>query len=320
MASGFQYVICFVMDCVVLGAGGMMPMPARLTTSVLFRHEGRMLMFDAGEGIQLALKRGTVGIRALDVVAISHLHADHVLGLPGVLMFRAQCDEPGPLTIIGPKGIQKFIQHTIEDLRYRINFEIDYIEWSPSENNKALDWNGCSIYWEPLQHSTLCLGYRVEEHTRPGKFNIDRAKELNVPIGPLFGKLQGGQTVTLHDGTEIHPEDVMGPSRRGRVVTFATDTMACEGLKHVARNADLAFIEGMFTLENATEAFDKKHSTAASSAKIAHEVGVRKLVLVHISPRYTFDDEKILKTEARIHFKNAIIGRGLDTFDVPLPD
>ncbi|MBN2529988.1 MAG: ribonuclease Z [Deltaproteobacteria bacterium] len=308
------------MDCVVLGAGGMMPMPARLTTSVLFRHEGRMLMFDAGEGIQLALKKGGVGIRALDVVAISHLHADHVLGLPGVLMFRAQCDDPGPLTIIGPKGVKKFIQHTLEDLRYRINFEIRYIEWHRSTGGKALDWNGCTIFWEPLQHSTFCLGYRVEEHTRPGKFNLEKAKALGIPTGPLYGRLQAGSAITLDDGRTILPQDVLGPDRRGRIITFATDTAPCDGLKAVCQNADLAFIEGMFTLEHAAEAADKKHSTAASSAKIAKAAGVQKLVLVHISPRYAYDDETILKTEAQVHFENAIVARGLDSFEIPLPD
>ncbi|MBN2715043.1 MAG: ribonuclease Z [Deltaproteobacteria bacterium] len=308
------------MDCVVLGAGGMMPMPARLTTSVLFRHEGRMLMFDAGEGIQLALKKGGVGIRALEVIAISHMHADHVLGLPGVLMFRAQCDDPGPLTIIGPRGIQKFIKHTLDDLRYRINFELNFIEWHKGCDPTAIEWNGCDVKWEPLVHSTFCLGYRVEEHTRPGKFNLEQAKQLGIPMGPLYGKLQSGQSVTLDDGTVIDSTQVLGPTRRGRVVTFATDTAPCTGLKNLSQSADLAFIEGMFTELHSAEAAEKKHSTAASSAQIASEAGVCKLVLVHISPRYTFEDEKILKKEARAHFRGAIIARGLDTFDIPLPD
>lgn len=279
-----------------------------------------MLMFDAGEGIQLALKKGTVGIRALEVVAISHMHADHVLGLPGVLMFRAQCDEPGPLTIIGPKGIKKFIQHTLEDLRYRINFELNFIEWSKSHGSKAIDWNGCAVHWEPLQHSTFCLGYRIEENTRPGKFDLKKAIALGIPKGPLFGRLQAGERITLDDGREILPGDVLGPSRRGRIVAFATDTMRCEGMHRIAQGADLAFLEGMFTLENEPEANDKKHSTAASSAQLAAEAGVQKLALVHISPRYSYDDEKILKKEARTHFKGAIVARGLDSFDIPLPD
>jgi ribonuclease Z len=308
------------MDCVVLGAGGMMPMPARLTTSVLFRHDGRMMMFDAGEGIQLALKKGGVGIRALEVIAISHLHADHVLGLPGVLMFRAQCDAPGPLTIIGPKGVKKFIQHTLEDLRYRINFEIKFIEWSKSKKDTALVWNGCNIRWEPLLHSTFCLGYRIEEHTRPGKFNLEKAVALGVPMGPMFGKLQAGTSVTLDDGTEISPSQVLGPARRGRIVTFATDTAPCDGLKNLCQDADIAFVEGMFSLEHTGEAAEKKHSTASAAAEIASAASVRRLILVHISPRYTFEDEKILKKEARVHFGDARIGRSLDVYDIPLPD
>ena len=279
-----------------------------------------MLMFDAGEGIQLALKRGGVGIRALEVIAISHMHADHVLGLPGILMFRAQCDDPGPLTIVGPRGIKQFIQHTLEDLRYRINFEIKYVEYSKQSSNEAIAWNGCTLHWQPLQHSTFCLGYQIVEDTRPGKFNLEKAKSLGIPMGPLFGKLQAGETIALENGSVIEPSQVLGPSRRGRIVTFATDTAPCEGLKKISQNADLAFMEGMFTKAHSAEAAEKKHSTAASTAKIAAEGNVQQLVLVHISPRYTFDDEKILKAEARNYFKTAVVGRGLDTFEIPLPD
>jgi len=308
------------MECVILGAGGMMPMPLRMTTSVLVRREGRMLMFDAGEGIQISLKKGGLGIASLDAVAISHLHADHVLGLPGIMMFRAQCEDTGPLTIIGPPGIERFVRNTIADLRYHLSYELDFVEWSEECGDTAWSWNGHEITWHRLRHSTFCLGYRLEEANRPGKFDLDKAADLGVPSGPLFGRLQSGEEITTPEGRVVRPNDVLGESRRGRIVTFATDTRPCDGLNHACKNADIAFVEGMFTDLHKTEALEKKHMTAAQAARAASDSGVKKLVLVHISPRYTTADESILRDEARAVFKNTEVGRGLDVYKIPLPD
>jgi ribonuclease Z len=309
------------MECVVLGAGGMMPMPARLTTSVLVRREGRALMFDAGEGIQLALKRGALGIANLDAVAISHLHADHVLGLPGVMMFRNQCEAAGPLTIVGPPGIERFVRHTLEDLRYRIDYGLEFVEWSEGAGPAAWDWHGSRLIWEPLEHSVFCLGWRVEEAVRPGRFFPERASAAGVPSGPLWGRLQAGEDVVLDDGRTVRPSDVLGPPRRGRVVAFATDTRPCAGLERVVAGADLAFVEGMFALEHAADAAEKKHMTAAAAAEVAARAGAHRLVLVHISPRYdTRGDEERLRDEARVRFPGAEVGRGLASYAVPLPD
>jgi ribonuclease Z len=308
------------MECVILGAGGMMPMPARMTTSVLLRREGRMLLFDAGEGIQISLKRGGLGIRNLDAVAITHLHADHVLGLPGIMMFRAQCEDPGPLTVIGPPGIRRFVRHTLEDLRYRLNFRIDYVEWDDAAGSTAWSWHGHALRWEVLEHSAFCLGYRLDEAGRPGRFHLERAIELGVPEGPLFGELQAGKSVTTPSGATVRPDQVLGAERRGRNVVFATDTAPCDGLRRLCRSADIAFLEGMFTLAHEQEAVEKQHMTADQAGRIAAETEVKKLVLVHLSPRYTHDDEKILRDEARAHFPSAEVGRGLASYEIKLPD
>jgi ribonuclease Z len=308
------------MDCVVLGTGGMMPMPLRLTTSVLVRREGRMLLFDAGEGIQLALKKGGLGIRALDAVVITHLHADHVLGLPGIMMFRAQNDNPGPLTIIGPPGIGRFVHNTINDLHYHINFKFQIIEWNEKSDSDAWDWNGVTLRWDTLDHSTFCLGYRLEEPLRPGRFDLARAVALGVPEGPLFGRLQSGETVVTGGGKKVRPEEVLGSSRRGRIVTYATDTRPCAGLARLMEKADLAFIEGMFTLDHQSDATDKGHMTASEAAALAAQADLDRLVLVHISPRYSTDDEKILEQEAKAHFGRAEVARALGVYAIPLPD
>ena len=295
-------------------------MPLRMTTSVLVRRGGRMLMFDAGEGIQISLKRGGLGIASLDAVAISHLHADHVLGLPGVMMFRAQCEDPGPLTIIGPPGIEQFVRHTITDLRYHLSYEIDFVEWSEDRGDKAWSWNGHEITWHRLRHSTFCLGYRLNEANRPGKFDLDKAADLGVPSGPLFGQLQAGEEITTPNGRVVRPKDVLGDPRRGRIVTFATDTRPCDGLNQSCEDADIAFVEGMFTDRHKAEAQEKKHMTAAQAAHAAHDSRVKKLVLVHISPRYSTADESILRDEARAVFKNTDVGRELDVYKISLPD
>jgi len=308
------------MDCVILGSGGMMPMPARMTTSLLLRREGRLIMFDAGEGIQLSLKRCGFGIKNLDVVAISHMHADHVLGLPGIMMFRAQCEEPGPLTIIGPPGIEQFVRHTIEDLHYHLGYDLVFVEWNVQARPAAWDWHGHRLIWEPLEHSTFCLGYRLEEAARPGRFDPAAATALGVPPGPLCGQLQEGRAVTAPDGRTIVPAAVMGPPRRGRIVVFATDTMPCAGLERLCAGADFAFIEGMFTNRHEAEALRKKHMTAAQAARAAASAGAHELVLVHVSPRYTRDDDETLAQEAQEFFPTARVGNDLDVYSVPLPD
>lgn len=308
------------MECVVLGAGGMMPMPSRLTTSLLVRREGRMIMFDAGEGIQIALKRGGLGIRALDALFVSHLHADHVLGIPGILMFRAQCEDAAPLTIVGPPGIERFVLHTLEDLRYHVGYKLRFVEWTQDAGPVAWRWEKHEVLWDRLEHSTFCLGYRLEEADRPGKFDPEKAGSLGVRAGPDFGRLQNGESVSAADGRRIEPADVMGPRRRGRTVAFATDTRPCEGLARLCREADIAFVEGMFAREHEAEAAAKMHMTAAQAARVAAAAKVGRLVLVHISPRYTLEDEARLAGEAQEIFPEAVVGRGLDAFTIPLPD
>ncbi len=308
------------MECIALGTGGMMPMPLRLTTSMLVRRDGRMLMFDAGEGIQLALKKGGLGIRALDAVAISHLHADHVLGLPGILMFRAQNEQPHPLTIIGPPGIARFVRHTLEDLKYHVNFNLEFIEWQGEQSSLAWEWHGVRLTWAPLNHSTFCLGYRLEEPQRPGRFNLEKADELGIPKGPLFGRLQNDQTVTLPDGRTITPEQVLGKPRRGRVIAFVTDTRPCPAIHQLVQGTDLAFIEGMFTKEHQTDAAEKGHMTAAQAAEIAAASAVKRLVLVHISPRYAKKDEATLEAQAKEHFDNVEVATALKSYPIPLPE
>ncbi len=309
------------MECFLLGSGGMMPMPRRRLTSVLVRTEERDILFDAGEGVQVSFKELGLGIKRLGLVAISHLHADHVLGLPGLLMLRSQVDDPPPMTIVGPKGVKRFVEHVRSDLRAHITFPIEYMELDPKQGSgTALDGPEASLQWHRLDHSVPCLGYRLVEHPRPGRFHPDKALALGVPKGPDWGRLQQGETVTIEDGREVLPEQVLGPTRRGRALAFVTDTRPCPGARQVLAGADLAFVEGMFLDEDEELARDKGHMTVVQAADMAKNANVARLVLVHISPRYQDGIRRTLQAQARTRFPGAQVGRDLAKYDIAVID
>lgn len=308
------------MECVLLGSGGMMPMPYRFLTSVVIRHEGRMYMFDAGEGAQISLRKARLGIKALRVLAISHFHGDHCLGVPGLLMMRSQVPEPGPLTIIGPPGIERFVSQLHDALDFFLNFSIRFIEWNETAAELAFEDELVRILWSPLKHNTLCLGYRLEEHERPGKFRPQAAAALGIPSGPMWGKLQKGEQITLENGTLVSPDQVSGSPRPGRHVCYAVDTRPCKGLYRLCQDVDLAFLDGMFSPELQSEARDRGHMTVDDAARVALRAGVGKAVLVHLSPRYRDEDIEELTMAAKKRFQQAEIGRDLQSYQVKFRD
>jgi ribonuclease Z len=308
------------MECILLGSGGMMPMPYRLLTSLAVRVNGRIYIFDAGEGTQLGLKTTKIGIRGLNVLAVSHLHADHCLGIPGIMMLKAQIQDPEPLTIIGPPGIKKFVQQAQENLEFFINFQITFVEWSSDFSEVAYEDDQIRIIWHTLEHSRFCLGYRLEELDRPGKFKPHLAASLGIPKGSLWGKLQQGISITLEDGSEIIPEQVLGEPRRGRHLAYVVDTRPSKGVYRLCQDADIAFMEGMFLPEHAEHAEAKGHLTVVDAARIAGRAGVRRAILVHISPRYNSDELTLLAEAAKSRFEGAEIGEDFRVYRVPLPD
>jgi ribonuclease Z len=308
------------MECFLLGSGGMMPMPYRLLTSLAVRLNGSIYLFDAGEGAQLGLKKTRLGVRGLKVLAVSHLHADHCLGIPGILMLKAQIEDPEPLTVIGAQGIERFIRQAHENLGFYLNFPITFVEWSSERGEAAYEDDQVRILWHPLNHSRFCLGFRLEELERPGKFKPHKAAALGIPKGPLWGKLQQGQSITLEDGTEVVPEQVLGESRRGRAVAYVVDTRPTKGIYRLCRDADIAFIEGMFLPEDAEHADAKGHLTAVDAARISSRAGVDRAVIIHISPRYDGDDLHLLEAAAKTRFAGAEIGEDFKVYEVPLPE
>jgi ribonuclease Z len=314
------------MDCVLVGTGGMMPLPDRYLNSLFVRVDGVGYLFDCGEATQVAMKAWRTGFRSIAMLAVTHLHGDHVLGIPGVLMCRTHAEATEPLTILGPTGIRRFVENTMADLRYRVGFPLQFVEIdvddlvaakSPVEVYRD---ERCRVLGLPLAHGTPCLGYRIEEHPRPGKFNPARALESGVPEGPLWGKLQQGVDVTASDGRSVEPSEVLGPARRGRVCVLATDTIPTKNVYRLADGADLAFLEGMFLERDFDKSDDKAHMTVAKAARIGREKGALRTVLVHLSPRYSREDLPALEAEARAENPTAEIGRDGAHYEVPLPD
>jgi ribonuclease Z len=305
------------MDCVLLGSGGMMPLPDRFLTSLAVRLRGYLYIFDAGEGCQINLKKTKLGIKPLRVVAVSHLHGDHCLGIPGLLMMRAQVTDPGPLTILGPPGIERFVSQVREVLGFFINYPIHFLEWHEKGLQVAYEDELVRISWGPLKHTTICLGYRLEEHPRPGKFRPESAQALQIPPGPLWGKLQKGESVTLDSGVTISPHQVVGLPRSGRSICYAVDTRPDKVLYRLCQNVDIAFLDGMFLPEHSIEAESKMHMTVDEAARVASRADARRAVLVHISPRYGEEDLATLSEAAAQRFEMAEIGGDLKSYSIP---
>lgn len=295
-------------------------MPHRLLTSLVMRLNGRAYLFDAGEGAQLGWKKSHIGVRGLDVMAVTHLHADHILGLPGLMMLKAQMENPGPLVIIGPPGIEDFVESNRRITDFHINYAVRFVEWTDGAPDLAYEDDQLRIFWRPLQHRRFCLGYRVEEHERPGRFDAEAAERLGIPRGPLWGKLQKGEKVIAEKGKEVSPRQVLGPPRRGRRLAFVVDTRPTKNIYYLCDKVDIAFIEGMFLPEDAEHAEAKGHMTVVEAARIAERAGAGRVILVHISPRYTNEDLSRLEAAAKERFPHAAMGRDLDIHSVPYPD
>jgi len=306
------------LEVFVLGTGGMMPLPGRSLTSILVRREGELFLFDCGEGTQIGLRRLNLRWKKITSIFISHTHADHVTGLPGILMLSSQVDRDEPLYIYGPPKIREFVDAMRRTLDMYINYEIVVREVESSAT--IVEGEGYAIRTHPLSHTKQCIAYGLEEGPRPGVFFPDKAAALGVPRGPMWSALQDGQTVELAGGGCVRPEQVMGGPRKGRKFCFATDTIAAPGLSEFARGADLFICEGMFAEDLAATAAEKKHLTAAQAARIARDGEVKALGLIHYSPRYSDRELKTLLHEAREIFPQAFLTRDLQHIEMPYED
>jgi len=306
------------MEAFVLGCGGMMPLPYRHLTSVLLRRDGDLFLFDGGEGTQVSLRRLNLKWKKINAIFVSHTHADHVTGLPGIMMLSSQVDRTEPLYIYGPPKIAEYIETSRKVLDMYINYPVIVKEiTAPCVVHEG---DGFYIRAFPLQHTKTCVGYTLEELDRPGEFNPEKAKELNVPCGPLWSKLQAGQPVTAADGTTVQPEQVLGPKRSGRKFSYVTDTLYIPSIAKEVQGSDLLICEGMFMNDVADQAREKKHMTSQQAATIARDAQVRQMGLIHYSPGYADKDLDNLLLEAQKIFPAAVLTKDRMHFDIPYID
>lgn len=298
---------------VTLGTGGMIPSLERGLPSTALKRDWEVILFDCGEGTQVQVMRAGIGFGGMGKIFISHLHGDHITGLPGLLMTLSQTNRQSPLYIFGPPGIKAFWNALGRILGFKTGYEVIIQE---IDGEFETEGGGYRIRGTPVDHTLFCLAYALIEKERPGKFDKGKAGRLGVPEGPLFGRLQRGEEVTLPNGSVVKPKDVLGPPRKGRRVVYAVDTRPCDGVVSLAQEADVLVHEGVFGEELREEANLRGHSTVAQAAEVARRAGVGRLVLTHISPRYK--DVRGLLAEARAVFPPTVIARDLMEWEIPV--
>ncbi len=304
------------MRVITLGTSGAIPTLRRGLPAVALQREGELFLFDCGEGTQMQMMKAKLSISKLERIFISHLHGDHVVGLPGLLMSLAQVSRQRPIFIYGPAGIKNYVLANKKHLNFYCEYEIILEEINEGIIAEEGEYRFEAV---PLDHNHLSLGYALIEKNRPGKFLLEKARDLGVEEGPPFGKLQRGEDIKLENGKVVHPQDVLGKPRRGRKIIYAADTRPCRKVAALSREADVLIHDGMFSQNEEKEARERGHSTVTQVARMAKEAGVIKLILTHISSRYPND--RLLLKEAREIFPPAIIARDLMEIEVPLyPD
>ena len=295
------------LDVLFLGTAGSSPGPSRGLPSTLVRRGGDRLLFDCGEGTQRQLMQ-SVGLVELEELFITHFHADHVLGVPGMLKTFGLRQRERDLVVYGPRGLGKLFE-LLSPVIGRLPFRVELNELEP---NDELERDGYRIAAFVVDHGGVGLGWAIVEDPRPGVFDPDRARELGVTPGPDFGRLQQGEEVN-----GVRPDQVMGETRRGRKIVLTGDTAPSDMTRLVAWEADLLIHEATFMEEDAERAAETRHSTAGQAAGLAAAANVRMLALTHISPRYSGGQ---VRDEARAIFENTVVPRDFDSIEIPFPE
>lgn len=293
-----------MLDLCLLGTGGMMPLPKRWLSSLLIRFNGKLILFDCGEGTQIPLKLADMGIKAIDAIFFTHFHGDHIAGLPGLLLTLGNSGREESVTIYGPVGIERIVRGLTvisPDLPYKLIVK----EILEEDNIEVVE--GLFVKSIPLEHSITCLGYSIELK-RQGKFNLLKAKELGLPVN-FWGQLQKGQNVIWED-KEYFPEMVLGNERKGLKVTYCTDTRPKSTIIEFAQDSDVFICEGMYGDDEEQEkAIQKKHMTFREAATLAKNSNSKELWLTHYSPSLA-DPREFIQNATSI-FENTILPRDL---------
>ena len=301
------------LDVVFLGTAGSMPTPQRAPTALLLRRGGERLLFDCAEGTQRQLLVSAVGLVELPEVFLTHYHADHYLGLPGMLKTFALRGRQTPITIYGPAGLRDLFG-SLRRIFGRLTYPYELVELGAGD---VLDRDGYTLATFAVDHGVSAVGYALVEAARPGRFEVDVADALGVPGGPERGALQRGESVTVEDGRVVRPEDVLGPPRLGRKLVISGDTAPSPTVVEAATGANLLVHEATFLEDERERARDTSHSTAGDAATTAREAGVALLALTHLSNRYSGRDAA---REAREVFPDTVVPRDFDTIELPFPE
>lgn len=291
-----------MLDLCLLGTGGMMPLPYRWLTSLMLRYNGSSLLIDCGEGTQIAIREKGWSFRPIDIICITHFHGDHISGLPGILLAMSNSDRTEPLTMIGPKGLERVVK-ALRVIAPELPFEIKFIELT--EPQQQIRLHGYVIDAFKVSHRVTCYGYSISIE-RAGMFEVDKAKQNDVPMR-FWSRLQKGETIES-DGRVYFPELVLGPARKGLKVTYTTDTRPTDSIVRNAKDSDLFICEGMYGEKgDVNNAVKYKHMTFEEAGRLAKQAGVKELWLTHYSPALNRPEQYI--EDVRQIFQNSYPGK-----------
>lgn len=304
------------MKIVLLGTSSAVPTLTRGLSSTALVREGDVFLFDCGEGTQLQLMRSGVKRSRIHSIFIGHLHGDHLYGLNGLISTLHLDGREAPLNIFGPEGLRVFLNASFRTSELQFTFKLTVQEFPRGYRGRVLDEEEFYVEALPLDHSIFCLGWRFQEKDKPGVFNLERAEQLGIPRGPLYGKLQHGEKITLSDGRAITPDAVLGPPRHGKSVVYCLDTQFSERSIQLADKCTALIHETTFGPDGVEMARERKHSTMEDAARVAKEAGAETLIATHFSSRYDGRQIAQIGDEAREVFDKITVGRDLLEIDL----
>ncbi|GEK36083.1 ribonuclease Z [Enterococcus thailandicus] len=309
------------MELQFLGTGAGVPAKQRNVTSIALRlldERNEIWLFDCGEGTQMQILRTNIRPRKIEKIFITHLHGDHIFGLPGLISSRSFQGGDTPLEIYGPKGVEQFVKTALSVSQTRLSYPLKFIE--VREDEPIFKDQQFAVYTKKLDHGIDSYGYRVVEKDHKGELQVERLKELGVPAGPVYGQLKRGETVQLEDGTTINGKEFVGPDKKGRIVTILGDTRKTANAVELAQNSDVLVHESTFNKNEAKMAHNYFHSTSHQAAEVATKAKTARLLLTHISARYVGKAAFELEKEAQEIFPNTTIMKDFDVIDIPFRD
>lgn len=308
----------FFMEITFLGTGAGVPAKERNVSSIalnLAAERGATWLFDCGEATQHQILYTSIRPRKIEKIFITHLHGDHIFGLPGLLGSRSFQEGTSTLTVYGPKGIREFIEVSLQVSQTHLKYELKVIEIE--DDGIVFEDDQFTVEVKRLEHGVTSFGYRINEHDLPGALQVEKLKQLGIKPGPVYQRIKKGEKLTLDNGQVINGIDFLGEEKQGRKLAILGDTRFTQAAIELARDVDVLIHEATFSGDEEELAYNYFHSTTTQAAKVAMEASVRKaLILTHISSRYQGDDLRLLKDEAKVIFTNTEIARDLWTFSL----